>query len=104
MENHENTVNLADISFEHNKTDEWLESIFLQISDSHKTKYSSRPIFIEIDPNLTSINQDFLPYLLTQVKDQITSGKTKKHSSIAKYLKHKRMYFFLKNLICFQRN
>ena len=64
------------INFEHNTTDIWLDSLFHQISGLEKgTHQNSRPVLIEIDPNQTSINPEFLPYLLSQVKVLIDSGK-----------------------------
>ena len=52
-------------NIEHNKTDLWMESIFNQISVSQETNFSSRPIYIEVDPNATMIDPILVPSLIS---------------------------------------
>jgi len=63
------------LNIEHNKTDLWMESIFNQISVNQEANYSSRPIFIEVDPNATFIDPMLVPSLISLFKDQIERGE-----------------------------
>ena len=63
------------INIENNTTDLWLESIFNQISVSQEANFSSRPIYIVVDPNATIIDPLLVPSLVSLFKDQIKRGR-----------------------------
>lgn len=57
--------------YEHNITDIWLDGIYDQLTRSQKFE---RPLFIEVDYNLSEINTDFAFYLLYRIEKHINSS------------------------------